>query len=106
MSLEALYRSTVEKVKDGKRYVDEEHVIVGSKGIKIKYFCVKDTKKEKIVITGKDGEYLMRKTIDGEVVDTKLDNKGLSDELKSPKLKFAKEYLKDIAKGGSRKPVK
>lgn len=97
-----LYSSSVQQIKDGTRIVDEQYVIVGEKGIKIKYYCVKNDDIEKIVITGKDGEYTMKKTKDNNTVESKLNNKDLLNELKDSKLKFAKDYIKDSLKGGSK----
>lgn len=102
MSAQALYSSIVQQVKDGKRCVEEQFVILGDKGIKIKYYSLKDNKKEKISITGKDGSYLLKKITDDATVESTIDNKGLAVELKTAKLKFAKEYLKDTLKGGAK----
>jgi hypothetical protein len=88
-------------IKKGKKVKDEEYVIQGEKGLKIKYFHKDDKTAEKIVITGKDGVYKMKSTIDGEVTEKDLDEKALEKELKSAKLKFAKEQLKGGAKADS-----
>lgn len=106
MSAQALYSSIIQQVKDGKRCVEEQFVIIGDKGIKIKYYSLKNGKKEKISITGKDGTYSVKKIADDAIVESSIDNKGLAVELKSTKLKFAKEYLKDTLKGGSSKRKK
>lgn len=106
MSAQTLYRSLVQQVKDGKNCIDEQFVLVGEKGIKIKYYHVKDNKKEKISITGKDGSYNLKKINDDVVVESVIDNKGLVAELKSSKLKFAKEYLKTVLDGGKPKKSK
>lgn len=86
-------------IKKGKKVVDEEFLIQGEKGLKIKYFHKDDKESEKIVITGKDGVYKMKSTTNGETEEKELDEKGLEKELKG-KLKFAKEQLK----GGAKKP--
>jgi hypothetical protein len=86
-------------IKKGKKVVDEEYLIQGEKGLKIKYFHKDDKDSEKIVITGKDGVYKMKSTVNGETEEKDLDEKGLEKELKG-KLKFAKEQLK----GGAKKP--
>jgi len=88
-------------IKKGKKIQDEEYVIQGEKGLKIKYFYKDDKTAEKIVITGKDGVYKMKSTINGEVTEKELDEKGLEKELKASKLKFAKEQLKGGAKASS-----
>jgi hypothetical protein len=88
-------------IKKGKKVKDEEFVIQGEKGLKIKYFHKDDKTAEKIVITGKDGVYKMKSTINGETVEKDLDEKGLEKELKTTKLKFAKEQLKGGAKAES-----
>ncbi len=85
-------------IKKGKKVKDEEYVIQGEKGLKIKYFHKDDKVAEKIVITGKDGVYKMKSTIDGVTTDKDLDEKGLEKELKSSKLEFAKKQLKGGAK--------
>lgn len=102
MPVQILYSSSVQKIQNDVKTVDEEYIIRGDKGLKIKYFNVRGEDVEKIVITGKDSEYKMKKTHNGTVVESNLDNKGLATELKSSKLKFAKEFLKDILKGGKR----
>ncbi len=88
-------------IKKGKKVQDEEYVIQGEKGLKIKYFHKDDKTAEKIVITGKDGVYKMKSTINGEVTEKDLDEKGLEKELKGSKLKFAKEQLKGGSKADS-----
>jgi hypothetical protein len=103
MSINVLYSSSVQKIVDGVKTVDEEFVIKGEKGLKVKYYNVRGDKKEKIVITGKDGEYKMKKTSNGEVTESDLDSDGLKSELKSPKLKFASSYLKSSDKKGGSK---
>jgi hypothetical protein len=85
-------------IKKGKKILDEEYVIKGEKGLKIKYFHKDDKESEKIVITGKDGNYKMKSVINGETTERDLDEKDLEKELKTSKLKFAKEQLK----GGAR----
>lgn len=106
MPVQILFSSSVQKIQNNVRTVDEEYIIRGDKGLKIKYFNVRGDDIEKIVITGKDNEYKMKKTLGTNVVESTLDNKGLSTELKSSKLKFAKEYLKDLLKGGKTKLLK
>jgi hypothetical protein len=101
MPTQVLYISTVQKILNDVRTVDEEYIIRGDKGLKIKFYKVRGTDIEKIVITGKDGAYVMKKTSNSDITETNLDSKGLSTELKSPKLAFAKEYIKDL-KGGKK----
>jgi len=85
-------------IKKGKKNVDEEYVIQGEKGLKIKYFHKNDNESEKIVITGKNGKYKMKSVINGEVNEKDLDEEEFKKELKGSKLKFAKEQLKGGAK--------
>ena len=80
-------------IKNGKKVVEEEYLIQGDKGLKIKYYYKDEKKKEKITITGKDGKYMMKTIIDDKVDEKELDEKGLKDEMKKSKLKFAKEQL-------------
>lgn len=80
-------------IKNGKKVVEEEYVIQGDKGLKIKYYYKDEKKKEKITITGKDGKYMMKTIIDDKVDEKELDEKGLKAEMKNSKLKFAKEQL-------------
>jgi hypothetical protein len=80
-------------IKNGKKVVEEEYVIQGDKGLKIKYYYKDDKKKEKITITGKDGKYMMKSIVDDKVDEKELDEKGLKAEMKNSKLKFAKEQL-------------
>ena len=80
-------------IKNGKKVVEEEYVIQGEKGLKIKYYYKDDKKKEKITITGKDGKYMMKSIVDDKVDEKELDEKGLKAEMKNSKLKFAKEQL-------------
>ena len=61
------------QLKKGKKIVDEEYVIQGEKGLKIKYFHKDDKESEKIVITGKDGKYKIKSTVNGEVTEKDLD---------------------------------
>ena len=100
-------------IKKGKKILDEEYVIKGEKGLKIKYFHKDDKESEKIVITGKDGNYKMKSVINGETTERELDEKELEKELKGSKLKFAKEQLKGGARskeddlvGGRKRSIK
>jgi hypothetical protein len=108
MPAQILYSSSVQKILNDVRTVDEEFIIRGEKGLKIKYYQVRGTDIEKIVITGKDSKdtkdskYMMKKTVNGKTTESELDAKDLVKELKSPKLAFAKEYMKDVLKGGKR----
>ena len=106
MSSPVLYDSRVQKMKDGKRCVEEHFVIVGEKGIKIKYFKHDDKKREKIVITGKNDQYDLVKSQDDVKVESTIDTKGLAKELESNKLKFAKDYLSSVIKVKSAKEKK
>jgi len=96
--IEVLHDVRNMSIKKGKKNVDEEYVIQGEKGLKIKYFHKDDKESEKIVITGKDGKYKMKSTVNGEVTEKDLDEDDLKKELKGSKLKFAKEQLKGGAK--------
>jgi hypothetical protein len=108
MPAQILYSSSVQKILNDVRTVDEEFIIRGEKGLKIKFYKVRGTDVEKIVITGKDGKYIMKKTSNKDTVESELDNKKLGVELKSSKLAFAKDYLKDLSKDlkGGRKLIK
>ena len=86
-------------IKNGKKVVEEEYVIQGDKGLKIKYYYKDEKKKEKITITGKDGKYIMKTIIDDKVDEKELDEKGLKAEMKNSKLKFAKEQLGGATSG-------
>ena len=85
-------------IKNENKVTDEEYVIQGEKGLKIKYYHKDDKVNEKIVVTGKDGQYKMKTTIDKNTTEKDLDDKGLKAELKG-KLKFAKDLI--TLKGGS-----
>ena len=80
-------------MKKGKKIIDEEFLIQGEKGLKIKYFHKDEKNSEKIVITGKNGVYKMKSVINGVTEEKDLDEAGLQKELKG-KLKFAKDQLK------------
>ena len=96
-------------IKNVKKVVKEEYVIQGEKGLKIKYYYKDDKKKEKITITGKDGNYLMKSIIDDKVDEKELDEKGLKSELKKDMFDFAQKQLKggstesDSLVGGAKK---
>ena len=96
-------------IKNGKKVVKEEYVIQGEKGLKIKYYYKDDKKKEKITITGKDGNYLMKSIVDDKVSEKELDEKGLKSELKKDMFDFAQKQLKggsaegDALVGGAKK---
>lgn len=100
MPIETFYSSIVQKIVKDVKTIDEEHIIRGDKGLKIKFFKVRGSNKEKIVITAKSGDstYVVRKTVNDVVTDTTVDAKGLALELKSSKFDFAKEYVKDLIK--------
>ena len=95
MPVETFYSSSIQTIVKGVKTVDEEYIICGDKGMKIKYFKVRGNNKEKIVITGKDGNYVMKKTVNDEVEETTLDKKGLATALKLKDLAFAKKYIKE-----------
>ena len=103
MSINILYSSSIQKIVDGVKTVDEEYIIKGDKGLKVKYYNVRGDKIEKIVITGKDGSYKMKKSVNKEITESDLDDAGLKAELKTSKLKFAAPYLKSSDKKGGRR---
>ncbi len=102
-----LHEITSKMIVNGKVVVHEEYIIVGDKGLKIKYYHKEDDKKEKVTIfkNGED-EYKVI-TVKG---DTEKDEQTLTEakflELlaKDKKLKFALEYVKDIKKATGSKP--
>ena len=98
MPAETFYSSRIQKIVKDVKTVDEEFIIRGDKGLKIKFFKVRGSNKEKIVITAKGGEstYTVKKTVNDVVTENTVDSKGLATELKSSKLSFAKEYVKDL----------
>lgn len=100
MPVETFYSSSIQKIVKDVKTIDEEYIIRGDKGLKIKFFKVRGSNKEKIVITAKGGDtsYAVRKTVNDVVTDSVVDAKGLAAELKSSKLAFAKEYVKDLLK--------
>jgi hypothetical protein len=96
-TIEILFEKKFLSINKGVKIVDEEYMIKGDKGTKIKFYHKDDKGTEKIVIAGRDGKYIM-KVMDGtDVKETALDEAGMKKELKG-KLKFAKEQL-----GGSRR---
>ena len=96
-------------IKDGKKLVNEEYIIKGDKGLKIKYYHKEDDDIEKIVITGSDDKYKMKYYKNKEdVVETEFNSeKELMAEIKkNKKLKFAVEQMKGGAvqlEGGAKK---
>lgn len=85
---------------DGKKMTFEEYLIQGDKGLKIKYFKKNDKGAEKIVITGKDNKFLMRKIKDKDIVEEKeLSYADMMKELKEKKFEFALKLLKTVKKG-------
>jgi hypothetical protein len=107
--IKVLYDYRNLSLKNGKKVLDEEYVIEGDKGLKIKYYHKDDSIKEKITITGKDGKYKKKHYKNDEVTENDLDEEQFKKELKDSKLKFAKEQLKGGAKkvsdleGGAKK---
>ena len=111
--IDILHNYKLESIKNGKKIVDEEFFIKGEKGMTIKFYHKEDDNKEKILITGKNGKYIMKtQGKDKEVTEKELDEEGLKKELKSPKLKFAKDLFKGsssdkliggVKKAGSKK---
>ena len=102
MSTKVLYSSSVQKIVDDVRTVDEEYIIRGDKGLKIKFYKVRGIAVEKIVITGNNGKYMIKKTTDKDKQSkaVELTSKQLVAELKSSKFAFAKEFVKDLMTGG------
>jgi len=88
-------------IKDGVKKVDEEFIIQGEKGLKIKYYNKLNDSINKIVITGKDDKYKMKTYKDKEsAVEKELTKKELMAELKSNSLlSFANSFSKEL-KGG------
>ena len=111
--IDILHNYKLESIKNGKKIVDEEFFIKGEKGMTIKFYHKEDDNKEKILITGKNGKYIMKtQGKDKEVIEKELDEEELKKELKSPKLKFAKDLFKGassdkliggVKKAGSKK---
>ena len=82
---------------NGKKRVHEEYIIDGPKGITIKYFYKEENKDtnimEKILITGKDNEFIMKTIVQDKKEEMKLNKSELLNELnKNKKLKFANEF--------------
>lgn len=98
MPVETYYSSSVQSIVNGVKTVDEEFIICGDKGMKIKYYKVRGNNKEKVVITGKDGNYVMKKTVNDNVEESNIDKKGLTAALKLKDLSFAKKYIKESKK--------
>jgi hypothetical protein len=100
MPVQTLYSNNLLKIIDGVKVATEEQFVLSEKGMKIKYYAVKNNIVEKITIIGKDGSYHMKKIVGDTIVENDLDNKGLVSALKDSKLKFAKEYIKLSTKSG------
>ena len=108
--IKVLYDYRNLSLKNGKKVLDEEYVIEGEKGLKIKYYHKEDEDIEKIVITGSDDKYKMKYYKNKEeVVETEFNSeKELMTEIKkNKKLKFAVEQMKGGAikelEGGAKK---
>ena len=104
MPVDILYSNNLLKIIKDTKVAEEEYVVVAEKGVKIKYYKMENKKMEKIVITGKNGKYEYKSTVDKDVETLSFDSlkKAIA---KDSRLKFALEYVKDIIKsdttGGS-----
>jgi len=107
-----LHKLEKQSIKDGVKMVEEEMITEGSRGIMIKYFSNNKGEKEKIVITGKNGEFSMRTMKNGESDEKKLDKKEfLAVVGKNRNLAFAKAFAKtqeggELLFGGAKKRSK
>ena len=88
-------------IQNGVKQVDEQFIIQGEKGLKIKFYNKLNDSIKKIVITGKDDKYKMKTYKDKETaVEKELTKKELMAELKSNSLlSFANSFSKEL-KGG------
>jgi len=97
MPVEVMYSNNILKINKDSKFVEEQEVVIGDKGVRIKYYKIEDKKMEKIVITGKDGKYIYKSYVDKDVETLEFDSlkKAIA---KDSRLKFALEYVKSIIK--------
>src|SRR5271154_5585092 len=84
-------------IVDGKKIVHEEYVIIGDKGLTIKYYHREGDETDKLVIYRKEGKYFLKTGSKDKQEEKEID----ADELikfigKDKRLKFASDVLKDI----------
>ena len=91
-------------IDNDKKMTHEEFVIHGSKGLTIKYFHKDDKTSEKIVISERDGKYMMKSTIGESHEEKELSKDELVELLtKNKSLKFALSYVKGLKGSASLK---
>lgn len=96
-SIKLLHDNKSTKIVDGKKIVDEEYLIIGDKGLTIKYYHREGEDTDKLVIFKKDGQYFVKTGSKDKQEEKEIS----ADELikligKDKRLKFAAELLKDI----------
>jgi len=89
-----LHEVSERKIVDGKKYVHEESVIHGDKGLTIKLYHKEGENATKVIVVKKGDGYLMKVMADGKTDEKTLSKDDLIKELKKDKqLKFAVEYV-------------
>lgn len=105
-SIKMLYKNDQMSIKNGKKEVNEEYLIHGEKGLKIKFYRQVDDKKEKVTILSKDDKFFVKTESNGKVQEEILSKDELLKKVEKNKdLSFAIEHLKTM-KGGKRKGSK
>jgi hypothetical protein len=102
-NLKYLHKVKTEDIIDNKIVIHEENVIEGSRNILVKLYHKENDKIKKIIIVGKEDEFVVKIT-DGDKTDEKKMNKKEVKELinSMSELEFAKPYAKTM-KGGHHK---
>src|SRR5277367_162307 len=96
-----LYEETSNSIIDGKKIVNEERIIMGTKGLSIKYFHKEGDSVDKVVIYEKDGKYYLKSGSKDDQKDEEISRDDLIKFLeKDKRMKFAADFVKDFKKKG------
>jgi len=97
-----LHDQRSKSISNGKKLVTEEYIIHGDKGLLIKYYHKDGDNTEKIIITKKGDNYLLKTDINGTKEEKELSKDAIVKEInKNKNLTFALQYVKSQA-GGKR----
>ena len=100
-TIDYIHKSLQESLVNGKKSVNDEKIISGSKGLTIVYFNKQDDKVEKIYVSGSGDKYVVKMTKNGATEEKEMSKSDLKKMLKDNKnLKFAYNYF-ETQKGGA-----
>lgn len=99
-----LHDQRSKSISNGKKLVTEEYIIHGDKGLLIKYYHKDGDNTEKIIITKKGDNYLLKTDVNGTKEEKELSKDAIIKEItKNKNLTFALQYVKSQSQSGGKR---